>query len=136
MVDPSINERGNKPDRLQLVALAGLMCLGAAFVFSATMANESAVALPWFKQTWVHQIVWYALGLGAGAAHLPGGLSHAGALVVRGLLGDDSLPGRRFDSAHWFDAATARGAGLICAFSNSSRASLRNSRSSSRRRIF
>ena len=68
MVDPSINERGNKPDRLQLVALAGLMCLGAAFVFSATMANESAVALPWFKQTWVHQIVWYALGLGAGAA--------------------------------------------------------------------
>ena len=68
MVDPSINERGGKPDRLQLVALAGLMCLGAAFVFSATMANESAAALPWFKQTWIHQIVWYALGLGAGAA--------------------------------------------------------------------
>ncbi len=68
MVDPSINERGGKPDRLQLVALAGLMCLGAAFVFSATMANESAAALPWFKQTWIHQIVWYALGLGVGAA--------------------------------------------------------------------
>jgi rod shape determining protein RodA len=68
MVDPSINERGGKPDRLQLVALVGLMCLGTAFVFSATMVNESAAALPWFKQTWVHQIVWYALGLGAGAA--------------------------------------------------------------------
>jgi len=68
MTNTALNERQNLPDRLQLVALAGLMCLGAAFVFSATMANESAAALPWFKQTWVHQIVWYALGLGAGAA--------------------------------------------------------------------
>jgi rod shape determining protein RodA len=31
------------------------------------MVNESAVALPWYDQTWVHQIVWYMLGLGAGA---------------------------------------------------------------------
>ena len=68
MTNTTLNERQNLPDRLQLVALAGLMFLGAAFVFSATMANESATALPWFKQTWVHQIVWYALGLGAGAA--------------------------------------------------------------------
>jgi rod shape determining protein RodA len=68
MVDPSINERGGKLDRLQLVALAGLMCLGVAFVFSATMANQGASTLPWFDQSWVRQIVWYALGLGAGAA--------------------------------------------------------------------
>ena len=67
MTNNALNER-RKPDRLQLAALAGLMCLGAAFVFSATMANESAAALPWFKQTWVHQIIWYALGIGAGAA--------------------------------------------------------------------
>ena len=67
MTNNALNER-RKLDRLQLVALAGLMCLGAAFVFSATMANESAAALPWFKQTWVHQIIWYALGIGAGAA--------------------------------------------------------------------
>jgi rod shape determining protein RodA len=68
MTNTALNERQNLPDRLQLVALAGLMCLGAAFVFSATMANESAAALPWFKQTWIHQVIWYALGLGAGAA--------------------------------------------------------------------
>jgi rod shape determining protein RodA len=67
MKNTALNEP-RRLDWLQLVALAGLMFLGAAFVFSATMANESAAALPWFKQTWIHQIIWYALGLGAGAA--------------------------------------------------------------------
>ena len=55
-------------DRLQIAALAGLMFLGAAFVFSATMANDAAATLPWYDQSWVRQIVWYALGLGAAAA--------------------------------------------------------------------
>ena len=63
-----INERKNTFDRLQLVALAGLMFLGTAFVFSATMVNDSVAALPWYDQTWVRQIVWYALGLGAAGA--------------------------------------------------------------------
>jgi rod shape determining protein RodA len=67
MVDPSINERGNRLDRLQLVALAGLMFLGAAFVFSATMVDQSS-PLPWFDQMWIRQIIWYAIGIGAGAA--------------------------------------------------------------------
>lgn len=63
-----VNKHRITPDRLQLAALVGLMFLGAAFVFSATMVNESAAALPWFKQTWVHQIVWYVMGIGAGVA--------------------------------------------------------------------
>ena len=67
MVDPSINEHGGKLDKLQLLALAGLMFLGTAFVFSATMANEPS-SLPWFDQLWLRQIVWYVLGLGAAAA--------------------------------------------------------------------
>jgi rod shape determining protein RodA len=67
MTNPALNEH-RKLDRLQLVALAGLMCLGVAFVFSATMANQTASTLPWYDQSWVRQIVWYALGLGAGAA--------------------------------------------------------------------
>jgi rod shape determining protein RodA len=67
MTNIALNER-RKPDRLQLVALAGLMCLGVAFVFSATTANPAASTLPWYDQSWVRQIVWYALGLGAGAA--------------------------------------------------------------------
>jgi rod shape determining protein RodA len=55
-------------DRLQIAALVGLMFIGTAFVFSATMVNDFAAALPWFDQTWVRQIVWYALGFGVAAA--------------------------------------------------------------------
>src|ERR1017187_7183251 len=67
MKNTALNEP-RRLDRLQLVALAGLMFLGVAFVFSATMANQAASTLPWYDQSWVRQIVWYALGLGAGAA--------------------------------------------------------------------
>jgi rod shape determining protein RodA len=68
MVDSSINERGIKLDRLQLAALAGLMFIGGMFVYSATMANPSVAALPWYDQMWLRQIIWYALGIGAGVA--------------------------------------------------------------------
>ena len=67
MVDPSINEHGHRLNRLQLCALAGLLLLGAAFVFSATTANQSS-SVPWFDQMWVRQILWYGMGIGAGAA--------------------------------------------------------------------
>ena len=67
MINIALNER-RRLDRLQLVALAGLMFLGAAFVFSATMANQSAARCRGSSRCWVQQIVWYALGLGAGAA--------------------------------------------------------------------
>jgi rod shape determining protein RodA len=68
MVDPSINEHQAKLDRFQLVALAGLIFIGTMFVYSATMANPNMASLPWYDQSWVRQIVWYALGIGAGAA--------------------------------------------------------------------
>jgi rod shape determining protein RodA len=68
MVDPSINEHHGKLDRLQLLAIAGLMFIGTMFVYSATMANTSTTMLPWYDQSWVRQIIWYALGIGAGAA--------------------------------------------------------------------
>jgi rod shape determining protein RodA len=54
-------------DRLQLAALVGLMLVGTAFVYSATMANPAMAALPWYDQSWVRQLVWYVLGIGAGA---------------------------------------------------------------------
>jgi len=53
-----------KFDKLQLLALAGLMLLGTAFVYSATMANDAAGLLSWYQQAWVRQIFWYALGAG------------------------------------------------------------------------
>jgi len=68
MVDPSINERSTGLDRLQLAALAGLMLIGTAFIYSATTSNADAASLPWYDQSWVRQLIWYALGLGVGAA--------------------------------------------------------------------
>jgi rod shape determining protein RodA len=55
-------------DRLQIAALVGLMFIGTAFVYSATMVNDVAATLPWFDQSWVRQIVWYGLGFGVAAA--------------------------------------------------------------------
>ena len=68
MVNLSLNDRKESFDWPQIAALAGLMGLGAAFVFSATLANDSAAALAWYEQAWVRQIFWYALGLGAAGA--------------------------------------------------------------------
>ena len=66
MVSDKLNERESKIDRLQLIALAGLLFIGAAFVFSATMANPSNADKAWYAQSWFHQLIWYALGIGAG----------------------------------------------------------------------
>lgn len=68
MFDADLNERQSRFDRLQIASLIGLMLLGVAFVYSATMANESTQATIWYKQSWFKQVVWYTLGLGAAAA--------------------------------------------------------------------
>jgi rod shape determining protein RodA len=67
MLSLTLNEGQGRLDRLQIAAVVGLMFLGGAFVYSATMVSESARALPLFSQGWVRQIIWYALGLGAAA---------------------------------------------------------------------
>jgi rod shape determining protein RodA len=68
MISNPINEPHVKLDRLQLAVLAGLMLIGTMFVYSATMANAAELLKPWYSQTWFHQVIWYALGIGAGAA--------------------------------------------------------------------
>jgi rod shape determining protein RodA len=68
MTTETFNEKYSKLDRLQLVALAGLMLLGAAFVASATTVNPFEADKIWFAQIWFRQVVWYALGIGAAAA--------------------------------------------------------------------
>jgi rod shape determining protein RodA len=60
-----LNEQTGRLDRVQIGALCGLMLLGAAFVYSATMVTETAAAAAWHNQSWVRQIIWYVLGLGA-----------------------------------------------------------------------
>ena len=62
----SLNEGTPRLDRLQILALLGLMLLGTVFIYSATMTG--VVSAPaWYNQVWVRQIVWYSFGLGAAA---------------------------------------------------------------------
>lgn len=65
MFEAVLNDRQARIDKVQLVAIACLMCLGAAFIYSATMISESAKLLPLLKQTWFRQVIWYAMGIGA-----------------------------------------------------------------------
>lgn len=65
MFEAILNERQARIDKLQLFAIAGLMFLGAAFIYSATMVNENIRALPLYNQTWFRQLLWYVFGIGA-----------------------------------------------------------------------
>ena len=68
MFDETLNERQGRPDKLQLLGLLGLMIIGAAFIYSATMASESARMSPLMSQVWMRQIVWCGIGIGAATA--------------------------------------------------------------------
>lgn len=59
-----LNDTGPRVDRLQLAAIFGLMLVGVAFVFSATMVSDYAASLTLLKQLWFRQIVWYSVGIG------------------------------------------------------------------------
>src|SRR5678809_1061548 len=65
MFDSHFKEPHGRLDKLQLVAICGLMVLGATFVFSATMVTEPAAAAAWYRQSWFRQLIWYVLGIGA-----------------------------------------------------------------------
>jgi rod shape determining protein RodA len=66
MFEPILTEQQPRIDRVHLVALAGLMLLGTAFVYSATMVSATASAAAWYNQLWVRQIMFYTIGVGAG----------------------------------------------------------------------
>jgi rod shape determining protein RodA len=68
MIPLAANERQSRIDWLMMAALGGLMLIGALFVYSATMASESAALKIWYNREWVRQVVWYGVGLGAMAA--------------------------------------------------------------------
>ena len=67
MFEPTLQDQQSRIDRLQIAALCGLLFLGAAFVYSATMVSEAAASSPWYSQSWLRQIVWYVLGAGLAA---------------------------------------------------------------------
>src|SRR5262249_50716256 len=57
-----LNERHSKVDWLMIGALLGLMVVGVLFIYSATRANESLSALPWYRQLSLMQVIWYCIG--------------------------------------------------------------------------
>ena len=67
MFSTSPTERPLRTDWLQFVGLLGLMAIGAAFIYSATIAYQAEeVAL--HRQLYFRQIIWYLLGTGAAVA--------------------------------------------------------------------
>jgi rod shape determining protein RodA len=68
MFETTLNEHHARVDKLQLVAVLGLICLGTAFIFSATMVSESAASLPLYNQLWFRQIIWCIIGISVGVA--------------------------------------------------------------------
>ena len=52
-------------DWLLILALVGLMAVGVAFIYSATMVNNAIASAPFHRQLWFKQGVWGAIGLGA-----------------------------------------------------------------------
>jgi rod shape determining protein RodA len=57
-----------KFDKLQILALLGLMFIGTAFVYSATMVSAAEMERAWYAQVWFRQVIWYLLGTGAALA--------------------------------------------------------------------
>jgi rod shape determining protein RodA len=112
MIPLMANERQSRVDWLMMAALGGLMILGLFFVYSATMANESAAQAAWYNQAWFRQLVWYAIGLGAMAAIclVDYRLIARWSLVIYGvvilLLVAVLIPGigaERFGARRWID---------------------------------
>ena len=55
MFDRALNPPSSRLDKLQLAAIGGLMIIGAAFVYSATLTREGA-AVAWYGQSWFRQV--------------------------------------------------------------------------------
>jgi rod shape determining protein RodA len=68
MTPLTLKRPGSPVDWPLLVAVALLMVIGAAFIYSATMVLPEAAQQPWFSQEWVRQVVWYTLGTAAAGA--------------------------------------------------------------------
>lgn len=68
MFERTLNERQSRIDWLMLSAVIALMSVGVLFIYSATLAQESAGLTPWYNRLWFRQLVWYLAGAGAAAA--------------------------------------------------------------------
>src|ERR1051326_4160109 len=68
MFDTRLNERESPVQWPMIMAVLGLMIIGAAFIYSATSHNELFWQLAWYRQLAFKQIAFYGLGLAAAMA--------------------------------------------------------------------
>ena len=68
MFAKSHSDRPSSFDTVQLLAVLCLTLISIAFVYSATMVNESLGVHAWYGQTYFKQIIWFVVGLGAAGA--------------------------------------------------------------------
>src|ERR1043165_9446167 len=61
-------ETQSKIDWLLCAGVAGLMLMSVAFIYSATLANDPANLIPWYRERCFMQLIWYVIGLGAAVA--------------------------------------------------------------------
>jgi rod shape determining protein RodA len=66
MFNTKLNEKESPIQWPMILALTGLMAIGAAFVFSATSSNDMFRQLAWYRQPWFRQMIFYVVGM-AGA---------------------------------------------------------------------
>lgn len=62
MFEASLRERDSRLDWALIFALAGLMIVSVAFIYSATSVRESFASVPWYKQLSFQQVVWFGVG--------------------------------------------------------------------------
>lgn len=67
MYEPHLNERQTRVDWLLLAAVAGLMLVGTAFIYSASSVHEATTAGNYLQMRHVRQFCFYGLGLGVAA---------------------------------------------------------------------
>src|ERR1041385_7609710 len=67
MLKPPTTGKQTTLDWLQIGAVLGLMIIGVLAIYSATLVNETAVTMPWYRQRFFMQIVWGLIGTGSAA---------------------------------------------------------------------
>ena len=68
MFQTRLNERESAIQWPMILALLGLMSIGAAFIYSATANNDMFRQAPWHRHPAFKQVIFYLMGLGGGAA--------------------------------------------------------------------
>jgi rod shape determining protein RodA len=63
MFEPSLQNKQPRIAWSMLAAAAGLMILGAAFIYSATLSQEAGGLQAWYEQNYFKQVVWYGAGI-------------------------------------------------------------------------